>query len=173
MKKVVSLVLSFTLALCLPIYAFAYEGSTNNQSPYSGSGSTTINAKIYGSCYVSIPETVEVLPEQNWEIAITDINIAATDAIKVYVTNVDSEGCIQLSNPNETNTIDVRLSRGDNIELFDEYGQAVLVYYRYGDSANNEYFTTFSGEITNDTQGYKAGTYSGTMLYTVSIEPCS
>ena len=28
------------------------------------------------------------------------------------------------------------------------------------------------GKITNDTQGYKAGTYSGTMLYTVSIEPC-
>lgn len=166
MKKVIALVLSLVLVLSMSVTAFA-----DNLTEYSASGSATVSLKIYSSCYVTIPETIDVNTGNSWNIEIVSINVLDNEAIKVSVTNLPNTGEIELSNPNTTKTINFALNDGDGNRL--DTNNTTLALFTPEDLTVEVATKSFSGEVTTNLQDMKAGTYSGTMQYSVSIEEYS
>lgn len=77
MKRFLALVLTAVLVLSMSTTAFAegYNYTQGNTQEYSGSGETTVNAKIYSTCYVSIPETIDYVEGVSWDVMINQESV--------------------------------------------------------------------------------------------------
>lgn len=106
-----------------------------------------------------------------WNIEIVSINVTENEAIRISVTNMPSSGGIELSNPNSTKTITYALKDSNGNTLNTE--NTTLALFVPAELTVDVVSKSFSGEITTDLQNMKAGTYSGTMQYSVSIEEYS
>lgn len=176
MKKFLALALTAVLVLSMSTTAFAYDYSytEGNKQDYYGYGETTINAKIYSTCYVSIPETIDYYSEEvSWDVTITDMAVEDGYAIRVSVFNMSTDGGITLTNPNSSRSLTYTIEERTTKRVLSSLDR-LLCEVKYSDiDGSNPFVCTFIGHISTDTLGMKPGTYSGTMQYEVRIEPCA
>lgn len=180
MKRFLALVLTAVLVLSMSTTAFAegYNYTQGNTQEYSGSGETTVNAKIYSTCYVSIPETINYVEGETWDVSLTDMYVEDGYAIRVSVSNMSNDGSIVLTNPNESRKLDYTIEEVETHRLLSQ-NDPLLCELKYSDIEYDEIYGStpcafsFTGHIANETLSMKPGTYTGTMQYEVRIEPCA
>ena len=175
MKRFLALALTAVLVLSMSTTAFAegYNYTQGNTQEYYGSGETTVNAKIYSTCYVSIPETIDYVEGVSWDVTVSNMLVEEGYAIKVSVPNLSNDGSIVLTNPNSINTLNYTIEEKNTNRVLSTLDN-LLCEVKYSDiDGSNPFVCTFIGHISTDTLGMKPGTYSGTMQYEVRIEPCA
>lgn len=175
MKRFLALALTAVLVLSMSTTAFAegYNYTQGNTQEYSGSGETTVNAKIYSTCYVSIPETIDYVEGVSWDVTVSNMLVEEGYAIKVSVPNLSNDGSIVLTNPNSINTLNYTIEEKNTNRVLSTLDN-LLCEVKYSDiDGSNPFVATFIGHIFSDIIEIKPGTYTGTMQYEVRIEPCA
>lgn len=175
MKRFLALVLTAVLVLSMSTTAFAegYNYTQGNTQEYYGSGETTVNAKIYSTCYVSIPETIDYVEGVSWDVTVSNMLVEEGYAIKVSVPNLSNDGSIVLTNPNSINTLNYTIEEKNTNRVLSTLDN-LLCEVKYSDiDGSNPFVATFIGHISSDIIEIKPGTYTGTMQYEVRIEPCA
>lgn len=175
MKRFLALALTAVLVLSMSTTAFAegYNYAQGNTQEYYGSGETTVNAKIYSTCYVSIPETIDYVEGVSWDVTVSNMLVEEGYAIKVSVPNLSNDGSIVLTNPNSINTLNYTIEEKNTNRVLSTLDN-LLCEVKYSDiDGSNPFVATFIGHISSDIIEIKPGTYTGTMQYEVRIEPCA
>lgn len=175
MKRFLALALTAVLVLSMSTTAFAegYNYTQGNTQEYYGSGETTVNAKIYSTCYVSIPETIDYVEGVSWDVTVSNMLVEEGYAIKVSVPNLSNDGSIVLTNPNSINTLNYTIEEKNTNRVLSTLDN-LLCEVKYSDiDGSNPFVATFIGHISSDIIEIKPGTYTGTMQYEVRIEPCA
>ena len=175
MKRFLALALTAVLVLSMSTTAFAegYNYTQGNTQEYYGSGETTVNAKIYSTCYVSIPETIDYVEGVSWDVTVSNMLVEEGYAIKVSVPNLSNDGSIVLTNPNSINTLNYTIEEKNTNRVLSTLDN-LLCEVKYSDiDGSNPFVATFIGHISSDIIEMKPGTYTGTMQYEVRIEPCA
>jgi len=173
MKKVISLVLAFVMAMAITTTVFA-EG--DNTQEYHMWGESTVTGRVYSSCVITIPETIDFGETSEWSIGITQADIEAGYAVNIYIVNLNENGAITLEQDNGDFTADLYLGRnGQNTYVSNENN--LLATFRDTDISAISRSTApilCCGRIVTPslvgTQGVSAGTYTGVMQYEVRIE---
>ena len=175
MKRFLALALTAVLVLSMSTTAFAegYNYTQGNTQEYYGSGETTVNAKIYSTCYVSIPETIDYVEGVSWDVTVSNMLVEEGYAIKVSVPNLSNDGSIVLTNPNSINTLNYTIEEKNTNRVLSTLDNS-LCEVKYSDiDGSNPFVATFIGHMSSDIIEIKPGTYTGTMQYEVRIEPCA
>ena len=164
MKKFLALVLCVVMVFSVSVTASA------NSYPYYSSGEAVICNTIYSSCVVTIPSMLEMHNADYWYIEFTECDVMLGESIKVYVTNLNDNNAITLTDGISDVELEVALKMYDNTVVTRENPCLALV--NVGDiSQENTATVYFSGELLTDTTGLKAGNYEGRMQYEVAINP--
>ena len=161
MKKLIAICLSLVLlATCAPT-AFAM-GDTS-----AGSGEVQLSAHRYSSYTITMPAAIDLEMTNRGEVTITDANIESGYKVDVFVTNLNSEGAVTLTNTNGVSTMDVWLR---NVEAnCGATRETPLVSFR---DTELDYFGTATKYFELDYHSFgNAGYYYGTMTYSFSCNP--
>ena len=167
MTKILCMLMCAALLLAMPMTAFAYTEYGGSGSPFSAEGETQISARVYSSCVVSIPATVEITEfnrTMECPIEISNANIGTGEAVRVKIKNLNENNALVLTNRDYT--LDVFFSTADGTEVT-QYAPYVA---RISEFDSNGFATTsFGMTIANVPEGAKAGIYEGTMQYEITI----
>lgn len=169
MKKVLCMLMCAVLLLAMPTTAFAYTEYGGGGSPFSAEGETQISAKVYSSCVVSIPATIEITDfsqPTDCGIEITNGNVAVGESIKIKIKNLNENNAIVLSHGSSETTFNVTFTMQDGTEVT-QYSPYIA---RIGElTSEGTAFAYFTMSVQGDTAGAKAGNYEGTMQYEITI----
>ena len=117
-KKFISLFLVLVLACTMSVTASAeYNESMDNTQPFYASGQSSINAKVYSSCTLSIPETLDIADSNSWNVSFERFSIEDGYQIVVSVTNLNDKEAITLTHTDGITTANLYLLRKDTSRL--------------------------------------------------------
>ena len=157
MKKLISALCACTLALTMPLSAYAVDGS----------GETVFTAHVYSSYEISIPETVDVDSTSQVPVSLSNAYIENGYSVKVSADNLSIQG-LKLSNPNNefaeyfvgfTNLDINETANSDN---------GLLVTFNTNEIVNNsatKYFGIAPG------QSSMPGNYTGVLQFSFECTP--
>lgn len=167
MKKILCMLMCAALLFAMPMTAFAYTEYGGGGSPFSAEGETQITAKVYSSCIVSIPATVEIYDFSQptpCSIEINSANVGVGETVKVKIKNLNENNAIVLEN--NGHTLDVFFTTADGTEVLQSspYLARIYEFNEYGSAS-----TYFNMTVSTPSEGTKAGNYEGTMQYEITI----
>lgn len=164
MKKLLCVVLSIVLMLAVSTTAFA------STSPLSTGGTVEVSKRIYSSCYLEIPETIDLDTQNTCNIEIFNIEMLDNEIIRVMVSNLNDSGAITMSKADTDTTLDVYI-RDDNENLVTPFNPYLTELDKAHISVGDKYASFhFSFELHDSYQNAEAGIYTGTMQYQISID---
>ena len=160
MKKLGALLLSAALCCMTAVPALAADVTTDG-----GSQSTTITYSVNADYIVAIPETVAL--DSDLTIKSTKANTEPGKAVKVSISGLNADGKAELARTNDTDykiTADVK--QGENALKNNDTVAA------FADVTTETAATaiTVSNAAAPDANPIKAGSYSGTLTFTISYE---
>ncbi len=162
MKRFISIVLAM-LIMFVPVTAFAGTMENAMSNP-AGTGEATIRDHIYSTYTIQIPETIEI-DELNdtFNVGLTNDNIEDGYSVEVWITNLDENGAITLTNARDNSTETATISKdiGNGNEQTVNNSEA-LAYFHH-DNVNSSQTQTARINITE--RGTTAGYYEGTITY--------
>ena len=168
MKRFISLCLVLVLACTMSVTASAeYSESMDNTQPFYASGQSSINAKVYSSCTISIPETLDMADSNSWYVYFERFSIEDGYQIVVSVTNLNDNGAITLTHTDGT-TANLYLLRRDTSPVTGDNRTLAVLKDTEIDYNNLPNMAAFYGNFFEATH---PGNYTGIMQYEVSIEP--
>lgn len=162
MKKIILLISSFVLIISLSINVFAMDisvrtliGETSTLNEDNNQGNVEMEIVVAPTYTVTIPETVTL--DETATIKAENVLTEANKAVKVAITGTDKDGNFQVTSDDNTK-IDYEIKKGSAVMgigegiLFEEDGNVSLSFDRI------------------ETEQVFAGTYTGTVTFTVSYE---
>ena len=161
MKKIVSLVLCLCLCLSLGVTAMAAEITVDGTQ----SATTTVTYGLESGYTVVIPESVIIDTETHKgaaEVSASDVLLAYGETLKVTVTGIDQ--LVDAADASNTLSYKVGTTDGDD----DVVNGTVVLAVAAGDNWNSEAAQELFFELTEDVT--KAGAYSDTLTFTVTVE---
>ena len=167
MKKVLCILMCAVLLLAMPTTAFAYTEYGGGGSPFSAEGETQISAKIYSSCVVSIPSTVEIYDftqPTTCSVEINNANVGTGESVKVKIKNLNENNAIVLDNNGHTLNVLFSTAGGTEVTQYSPYVARISEFNEYGSAS-----TYFNMTVSTPSEGAKAGNYEGTMQYEITI----
>ena len=171
MKKFISLCLAAVLVCSMSITAFAESyGTTSNTIPYYWYSSATINGKIYSSCTVTIPETIEAGEGYYGSVDISNADVESGYEIVISITNLSENNTILLNNESNCKTVGCSIYADGNRTSLTRDNNVMARFEDEVFDCNTEAHVSFQALIT-DSIGAKAGTYSGIIEFDVRIDP--
>lgn len=192
MKKLLSLVLALALALPLSVTAFATD-TTINQDSTNKDGSTTVNYSVDPAYTVTIPEKV-TLGGENGSNTVTveaeGVKVAKGQQVVVKLTGIN-ESTPEGGNTTSDTTFTVKTAEGASLTYTVQKGSNTInkgdTVLAVASGLNNEKdasgndkntgASTGSADLTfalaTDAVVEYAGTYTGTVTFTVSVEDVS
>ena len=157
MKKLISALCACTLALTMPLSAYAVDGS----------GETVFNAHVYSSYEITIPETVDVDSTTQVPVSLTSAYIENGYSVKVSADNLSMEG-LKLLNPNyQYSEYYVSFTNLDTNEIANSEN-GLLVTFNTSEIVNfsaTKYFGVSPG------QSLMPGDYTGTLQFSFECTP--
>ena len=165
MKKLLTCVLALALVLSLSVTAFAAESSIN-QGSTDKSGSTSINYTVAPAYTVTIPASVTL--GNSVTVAASGVKVAKGSQVVVKLTGTsESDNTFEVkTTEGAALTYTVKSDENDTINVNDAVLTVNPDTATDGNGASGS--TKLSFEL-NDTIQY-AGTYTGTVTFTVSVE---
>lgn len=160
MKKFASFLLAAALCCTATVPAFAADVTTDG-----GSNSTTITYSVDTDYIVVIPETVAL--DSDLTIKSTKANTEPGKAVKVRISGLNTNGKAELARANDTEykiTADVK--RGEKALKNSD----VVATFADVTAETAATAITVSNAASPDTNPIKAGSYSGTLTFTISYE---
>lgn len=159
MKKIVSLVLALCLCMALGVTAMAAEITVDGTQ----SATTTVTYGLEAGYTVTIPETVVIDTETHKgqaNVKAEDVLLAYGETLNVTVTGIDE----LVDTADATNTLSYKVGKTDGAG--DVTNGTVVLSVEAGTVAGDAQDLFF--ELTQDVT--KAGAYSDTLTFTVSVE---
>lgn len=157
MKKLLASLLTMALLLSASTTAFAYDDST-----YSGGGESEITAFAYNTYTVTIPATIDFTHGQG-DVSVTNADIDTGYEIEVVVTNLNSNGAIDMTHKTKSGvTSQCYLTTANGIGVSSE--NPILATIKDTEISSGSAYTYFWGQMDTNAA---AGSYSGTMKYSL------
>lgn len=169
MKKIFTTVLAIILMLSIsPTTVQAAEYSEYVEADKNNfEGQTDIDYRVYSSYYVTIPTRISEY-DSSGTVSVTMDNIEQGYHIEIYITNLDSEGCLTVSSDNG-NTGKLNVLHDNGLYTVYEDGLVTKFYpgsYGYAGTASTD--ISFANAMSGNT---KAGTYHGTVCFRIECVP--
>lgn len=155
MKKIISLLLCFTLLLSLSTTAFAYDGN------YTGYGESELTAYSYSSFNVTIPSTID-LTYGGGQVMVSNADLDSGYQVVIVVTNLNANGRIDMTHKTKSGVTSECIL--DNVSI----DSPILATIKDTDIMDGYGYADFFGQMVD---GASAGSYSGTMKYNIYCDP--
>lgn len=159
MKKIVSMFVAVLLLMSVSVTAFAEDMS-------SGNGESQVYAHLYSRYTVSIPATIDLRNGDIGEVTITDASVEDGYSVKVFASNLTTDGGITLTHTNGTSTINcILINTEKNTNVTNDVPLVSFTSENIEQGVTTKYFS-----LEPESFG-KAGDYSGTLQYSFSCSP--
>ncbi len=155
MKKLLALLLSFTMMLATSTTAFAYDGN------FTGYGEAELTAYAYSTFNVTIPSTVD-LTYGGGQVIVSDADLDSGYQVVITVTNLNSNGRIDMTHKTKSGVT----SECELVNVTSE--NPILAVIKDTDINDGNGYANFSGHMID---GSAAGSYTGTMQYNIYCDP--
>ena len=166
MKKIICAILCAVLMLSMATTAFAYT------EPFTSSGTVEVSKRIYSSCYMEIPATVNYDLQPVCSVDVYNIEMLDNEVIRVIASGLNQNNAIPLTKSGTDKTLELYVKNGSGQLVTNENP-----YLAELDKTNISVGTksasfSFSFELRNpyEYQGAEPGIYTGTMQYQICIE---
>lgn len=160
-KKMLCVVISVLIITTL-ISASVVTSSATEFAGYSqnvGNGEIAVTSHQYSHFYISIPESMDTAT--GGEIRVTDVNLEDDYAIKVAITNLNANHCIEMSHKTKQGVT-------AQMTLTGNYGYNLdpntIVKFTGNDIVNGEAVSSLYGTLNYNAP---AGEYEGTVTYSI------
>lgn len=172
MKKFTAFLLTLVLAFSLSVAAFA-EDTTINQNTTDPVGTTKLTYDVKPAYTVTIPATVTLGSTSgtaNATVSAENVKIAANEQLVVKITGTSGVNNAFTVTTNEGASLTYTVNSNNTIVNVDE---AVLTFAPSFDEEKDEVVDSDEAKLTfalTESAVY-AGTYTGTVTFTVSVDP--
>lgn len=175
MKKLISFALTLTLVFSLSVTAFATSDTTELNTGHT-SGNTQITYNVDPAYTVTIPTNVELTDKEAGTSALvkaTNVKIPRGENLTV---KLDMNNTFQVSTPSGNNIASLKytVTKDDNSNNSLNAGDEIFSFSPYlNDEKSVIDFTeaTLKFNLDTSTPVTYAGNYSGTLTFTVSVDP--
>lgn len=166
MKRLLCVVISLVLVFGISTTAFAYT------EPFSSSGTVEVSKRIYSSCYMEIPSTVDYDMQTTCNVDIYNIEMLDNEVIRVLASGLNQNNAIPLTKAGSNTTLEVNVKDGSGQLVTASNPYLAEIDKAHISSATKSAFFSFSFELRNpyEYQGAEPGIYTGTMQYQISID---
>lgn len=166
MKKFLAMLFSVVMLVMTSVNANAYIS-------HQSDGETEINAKAYGYCLISIPAVCDFTEQSEADISVDEYNLDTNNSVVVLANNINDDNTLTVYHKTKDNvTANLTLNRiGDDSFVDDtnivQQSNPILAKFTYNELEDNINTKQFGGYFRNEVS---AGSYSGTMTYSIYIE---
>lgn len=163
MKKIITGVLTAALCISMTVSVFAAEVNSDG-----GKADTTLTYSVDADYMVVIPERVVLT--QPLAISSSKANTEPGKAVKVRITEGLFDGSVSLDRDNDTSdyAITAKVKRNESDEKVDS--DTVIAAFSDVTAEITGGTLTFDDPIAPDDNPVKAGSYTGSLTFTVSYE---